>query len=151
MKKTVYFREIFDELDECTKKADKIAVLHKYGNVKGFKSFLYITYDPNIKWGIDRSDIENLKFDHFDIADYDLAPTNLFLESGKRLFDYTNVRFPMLSKEKCQKNMARLFSVMHHEEIELIKQAVNRKIKVNGLTAKLVKEAFPTLLTEKAK
>ena len=151
MKKTIYFPEIFEELGEYTKKADKIAVLHKYANVKGLKNFLYITYDPNIKWGVTRSDVENLKYDHMDIADFDLAPTNLFLEAPKRLFNFTNVRNPILSVNKIQKNMARMFSVMHHDEIELVKQAIDRKIKVNGLTAKLVKEAFPNLLTEKVK
>ena len=148
MKKTVYFPEIFRELEECSKKADKIAVLHKYADVKGFKHFLYITYDPNIKWGVTRADVENLKYDHMDIVDYDLAVTNLFLESPKRLFNYTNVRNPMLTKNKILKNIARMFSVMHHEEIELVKQSINRKIKVNGLTVKLIEEAFPGLLTK---
>lgn len=151
MKKTTYFPEIFEELGNCTKKAEKIDVLQKYENVKGFRSFLYITYDPNIKWGVTRADVENLTYDHMDIVDYDLAPTNLFLESPKRMFNFTNVRNPMLKKNKIQKNMARLFSVMHHEEIELVKQSIDRKIKVKGLTANLIREALPDLLTEEAK
>ncbi len=149
MKKTVYIPEIFEQFTTKTKKADKIAVLHKYKDVKGFLHFLHITYDPNIKWGVTREDIENLKYDHMDIPDYDLAPINLFLESPRRLYNFTNVLNPILPVAKIKRKMAIMFSAMHHEDVELVKQAVNRKIKAHGLTEKLVREAFPNLLTER--
>lgn len=149
MKKTVYFVEIFEQVGKASKKQDKINILLKYAGVKGFKELLFLCYEPTLKWVITREDIENLKYDHMDIADYDMAPTNLFLEAPRRLFNFTNWRQPELKQNKILRLISNMFSVMHHEEIELFKQVVNRKIKTHGLTENLVREAFPTLLTPK--
>ena len=82
-----------------------------------------------------------------DIRDYDLAPQTLFLLAKRRLFAFTNCREGgVISKEKVIRNLGMIFSSLHHEEVELLKQVINRKIKANGLTANLVREAFPGLL-----
>ena len=84
-----------------------------------------------------------------DIADYDLAVSNLFLEAPRRLFNFTNFRKPILPKDKVLRLIRNMFSVFHPEEIEIFKQMVDRKLQAKGLTENLVREAFPGYLNER--
>ena len=147
MKRTFYFPEIFEMVGEAQTKEEKIAVLRKYRTEKGFLDILRLCYEPRIKWIVTREEIENLPFDHMDIADYDLAPTTLILEARKRLYNFTNVRRPPLKKNKVIRLIANMFSVLHHKEIELFKQMVDRNILETGLDEGIVREAFPKLLS----
>lgn len=147
MKQTLYFPEIFEMVGEQETKEGKIAVLHRFYQEKGFVDILRLCYEPNIKWMMTRADIENLKYDHMDIADYDLAPTTLFLEARRRLYNFTSVRTPPLPLNKIQRLVANMFSVLHHKEVELFKQMVDRNIEDTGLSEELIREAFPTLLS----
>lgn len=149
MKKTVYIPEILAMVSKASKKQDKIEILQRFADVKGFKHVLFLTYDPTLEWVITRSDIENLRFDHMDIADYDLAVSNLFLEAPRRLFNFTNFRKPILPKDKVIRLVRNMFSVFHPEEIEIFKQMVDRKLQAKGLTENLVREAFPGYLNER--
>lgn len=147
MKKTLYFPEIFELIGEEETKEGKITVLHRFYQEKGFIDILRLCYEPKIKWMVTRAEIENLTYDHMDIADYDLAPTTLFLEARRRLYNFTDVRNPPLPINKIQRLIANMFSVLHHKEIELFKQMVDRNILDTGLSEELVREAFPNLLT----
>ena len=146
-KRTIYYPEIFELVGNAETKEDKIAVLHKFRNEKGMYDILRLCYDPNIHWIVTRPEIENLAYDYMDIADYDLAPSTLFLEARRRLYNYTTVRQPPLKKYKVLQLIAGMFSVMHHEEVELFKQMVDGCIEKDGLTSELVREAFPGLLS----
>lgn len=147
MKRTIYFPEMFELVGEAETKEDKIAVLRRFQDEKGFKELLTLCYEPTINWLVERKDIENLTYDHMDIADYDLAPTTLFLEARRRLFNFTDVRKPPLNKGKVLRLIANMFSVMHHKEIELFKQIVDRNIEETGIDEGLVRDAFPDLLS----
>jgi hypothetical protein len=148
MKKTVYFPEIFEEIGKAKTRKEKIDILHKYRNVKGFYEILKLCYDPNIYWLISRKDIENLKYKDMDIADYDLAPATLFLLARRQLQNYTNLRNPPLKKEKILKLIAGHFSSLYYEEVELFKQLVAGRIQKKGITEKLIRDAFPGLLSD---
>ena len=150
MKKTVYFPEIFEEVGNAETKEEKIADLHKYKNEKGMYNILHMCYDPNIKWLITLRDIENLTYEQMDIDDYDLAPTTLFLESNRRLYNFTDRRQPPLKKSKILRLIANMFSVLHHNEVELFKQMVDGHIEETGITVELLKEAFPGLISEES-
>jgi len=147
-KQTVYFPEIFQMVGEAETRKDKIAVLHKYQHVKGFFDIIKLSYDPKCEWVVSREDIEYLKYHDMDIPDYDLAPTTLFLEARRRLYNFTNARKPKFKKEKVKTLIARMFSGLYHEEIELFKQMVDGRIEERGLTENLVREAFPGLLND---
>jgi len=147
MKRTVYFPEIFEMVGNAQTKKEKIAVLHKYRNEKGFYDILLLCYDPRIKWMITRKEIEDLEYPRMDIADYDLAPTTLFLEARRRLYNFTTLRQPPLKKRKILQLIAGMFSVLHHKEVELFKQMVDGNIEENGMSENLIREAFPGLLS----
>lgn len=151
MKKTVYIPEILEQIEASSKKQDKIDVLHKYKDVKGFLALLFICYEPYVKFHVTRDEAEDMVYDHMDIADYDLAPTNLFLEASKRMRNYTNLRKPFLSKKKVLRNLRNDFSAMHHDDIEIYKQCIDKKLKIRGLTENLIREAFPDLLYSEEK
>jgi hypothetical protein len=148
MKRTVYFPEIFEEVGKAKTRKEKIAILHKYRDVKGFYEILKLCYDPNIHWVITRKDIENLEYEDMDIADYDLAPTTLFLLARRQLKNYTNLRQPPLKKNKVLRLISGHFSSLYYKEVELFKQLVEGRIQEKGLTEKLVREAFPGLLSD---
>ena len=116
MKRTVYFPEIFEMIGNAETEDDKIAILHQFRQEKGFYDILQLCYEPTIKWMITRDDIEHLKYDDMDIEDYDLAPSTLFLEARRRLYNFTNVRNPPLPKNKIMKLVARMFSSFHHKD-----------------------------------
>jgi len=150
MKRTVYFPEIFEMVGNVETKEEKIAILHKFWQEKGFFDILRLCYDPRIEWIVTREEIEHLTYNHMDIADYDLAPTTLFLEARQRLYNFTNNRKQgkaPLEKNKVIKLIANMFSVLHHKEIELFKQMVSGEILETGITEDLVREAFPNLLS----
>lgn len=143
--------EIIDKIKEADTEEEKIRIIQGFGDTKGFRHLLYICYEPSIEWVVTRKDVDHLVYNHMDIPDYDLAVDNLFLLAPKRLFNYTNVRSPLLTKQKVKNLISGHFSVMHHEEVELIKQAIDRNI--DGVPEDLVRKAFPNLLitTEETK
>jgi hypothetical protein len=148
MKRTVYFPEIFELVGNAKTKNEKVAILHKFHNEKGFYDILRLCYDSRIKWVVTRKEIEDLEYERMDIPDYDLAPTTLFLEARRRLYNFTNVRQPPLKKRKVLQLIAGMFSVLHEKEVELFKQMVGGRIEERGLTEHLVREAFPGLLSK---
>jgi hypothetical protein len=150
MKRRLYFPEFLEMMENTKSRKDKIALIRNYGNVKGFPDILYFCYDPKIEFVVTRRELDNLWFDHMDIPDYDTAPTTLFNEV-RRIRNYTTLRQPPLRHNKVLQLIANTFSCLHHEEIELFKQMVAGRIKCKGLTEKLVREAFPGLLSPEEK
>jgi len=150
MKRIIYFPEFLEMMEETKSRKDKIALIRSYGHVHGFPDILVYCYDPKIEFVVTRKEIENLWFDHMDIPDYDTAPTTLFNEV-RRIRNYTTLKQPPLNHKKVIQLIANTFSVLHHEEIELFKQMVDGRIKCKGLTEKLVREAFPGLLSPEEK
>ena len=149
MKRTIYFPEIFTMVGEEQSRAKKIEILQKFKNEKGFLDILRLCYDPKINWLVSRKDIENLVYDHMDIADFDLAPETLFQHARRRLYNYTDVRHPPLKLNKVLRNIATMFSSLHHDEVELFKQMVDGNIIEEGLDELLIRDAFPLLLSER--
>ena len=149
MKKTVYLPEIFDLVKEVKTKKAKIEILQKFKDTKGLYNILQLTYDPGIKWVLTREEVEGIQYDQMDIADYDLAPSNLFLESRKRLYNYTSMKNPMLPKNKVSRLIKNMFSVFHEKDVELFMEMLDKKIE--GLEEKVVYETFPGLLSGEPK
>jgi hypothetical protein len=146
MKNTKFIPEVFKLVKEAKTKKDKIAVLHEYQSIKGFYDILKLTYDPKCEWKVTRKEIEHLVYQDMDIAYYDLAPTTLFLEARRRLYNFTNAK--TLKKEKVIKLIARMFSSLYHEEVEFFKCMVDGDI---GVSVAVVREAFPGMLNDDPK
>jgi len=151
MKRTVYFPEIFEMVGKAKTRKEKIDILHKFKNEKGFYEILKLCYDPLIEWHVTKKELDEIDYEKMDIPDYDLAPSTLFLLARRQLKNYTNLRQPPLPKYKILRLISGHFSSLHPKEVELFKQLVDGRIKEKGLTEKLIREAFPGLLNEPVK
>lgn len=134
--------EIFTEFKKAKTKADKIAVLRKH-NSYGFKEFLNYAFNPKIKFDI----AEIPKYKESVIPD-DLNETWLLHEVTHNLYvfipnhpKYTAKLTP--SREKAK--LAGLLESLHKEEAKILVDLVQKKLKVDGLTPKLIIEAFPDI------
>ncbi|MBC8553895.1 MAG: hypothetical protein H8D23_30155 [Candidatus Brocadiales bacterium] len=139
MNKTFY--EIFKEVHNAKKKAEKIAVLHHYSS-GSMKTILGYTYNPNIKWLLPEG-----------TPPYTPLPKGADQEAGlsselRRIYLFVE------GDTDAQKNLK-----PHRREqifIDMLESIDPRDAKVligmkegkqpfNGLTRKLVEEAFPNL------
>ena len=139
MTKTFY--EIFKEVHNAKKKAEKIAVLHHYSSA-AVKTVLGYTYNPNVKWLLPEG-----------TPPYTPLPKGADQESAlaselRKIYLFTE------GDTEAQRNLKpnrreTLFIVMLESidprDAKVLIGMKERKLPFNGLTRKLVDEAFPNL------
>ena len=136
----LYF-EIFEEFEKASGQKNKVEVLRKYGT-RAFKNFLCCALHPSIA------------FDIKEIPTYRPAvePAGLnyvYLEQEmSQVYKYIT-NHPAKPQDITQKRQRELLVVtlesLHRDEAELFANMFKKSIKVRGLNAKIVKEAFPDL------
>jgi hypothetical protein len=135
------YNEIFDEFELAKTTKEKIEVLRKY-NDNTFITFLNYCFNPDIKFDVDK------------IPNYKPAPepagltwSTIHLQMRKLyLFITTSDEYKGKLPERKHTNiLLQIFESVHVKEAKLLEQMFLKKLKVKGLTAKLVKEAFPEL------
>jgi len=136
----LYF-EIFEEFEKASGQKNKVEVLRKYGT-KAFKNFLSCALHPNIV------------FDVKEIPSYKPAqePAGLnyvYLEQEMaQMYKYIS-NHPAKPHDITPQRQRELLVVtlesLHRDEAELLANMFKKSIKVRGLNAKIVKEAFPDL------
>lgn len=146
---TMYIPEIFDALANYSKTEDKIKVLH--ANISpSLQIVLRLTIDPDIKFNFSLKEFNALDIKPMDIPDFDTAPVTL-LSEAKRLINLTNKKQGVqLSKEKSLKLAKEWASAMHPNDVEVFKQMIAGKFKFKGLTERIILQAFPQLIPQKA-
>ena len=139
MTKTFY--EIFKEVHNAKKKADKIAVLHHYSS-GGMKTILGYTYNPNVKWLLPEGTPPYTPLpkgaDQESALASELRKVYLFVEGD------TEVQQNLKPNRRETLFIAMLESIDPRDAKVLIGMK-ERKLPFNGLTRKLVDEAFPNL------
>ncbi len=135
------YSEIFEEFEKASGQKNKVAVLQKYGT-KAFKNFLSCALHPNIT------------FDVKEIPTYKPAvePAGLhyvYLEQEmSQVYKYiTNhpAKPVDISPQRQRELLVVTLESLHRDEAELLANMFKKSIKVRGLNAKIVKEAFPEL------
>jgi hypothetical protein len=135
------YHEIFAEFEEAKTRQDKIEVLRKHSDY-WFITFLNYAFNPDIK------------FDFTEIPKYKpavepagLTWSTLHLELRKLyLFIPTHEKYSGKLPERKHTNLLlEIFESVHAKEAKLLEAVIQKKLKVKGLTDKLVKEAFPEL------
>ena len=139
MNKTFY--EIFKEVHNAKKKAEKIAVLHHYSSAS-LKTILGYTYDPRIKWLLPEG-----------IPPYTPLPDAADQEAGLAA-ELRRIYLFVEGNSETQRNLKQT----RREQIfiDMLESVDPRDAKVligmkegkqpfNGLTRKLVAEAFPNI------
>lgn len=135
------YSEIFEEFEKASGQKNKVEVLRKYGT-KAFKNFLCCALHPSIT------------FDVKDIPTYKPAvePAGLnfvYLEQEMaQMYKYIT-HHPAKPHDITEKRQRELLIVtlesLHRDEAEILANMFKKSLKVRGLNAKIVKEAFPEL------
>jgi hypothetical protein len=139
MQKT--FHSIFEEVGKATKKADKIAVLHKYSSPQ-LKQVLGLTFDPTVKWLLPEGTPPYKPLpksaDQESSLYTELRRSYLFYNSGNETSqNLKNVRREQLFIE--------MLESIDPDDAKVLIAMKDRKLPYKGLTRKLVAEAFPNL------
>lgn len=141
------FHEIFQEFDKQTTREGRIAILQKYGANVWFKTFLNYAFNPKIRF-----DITQIPTYTPAVEPAGLNYTNLSNEM-RRLYIFI-VGHPKRTVKMDARKEARVLSVLlsslHKEEAKLLVGCFQKKLGVKFLTAKIVKEAFPSMPFEVA-
>jgi hypothetical protein len=137
--KNIY--EVFEEYEKASTKEERVAVLRRNENF-ALKSVLKGTYDPNVKFTIDRVPLYKPSD-----APIGLGYTNIHTELDRvYLFEVNNPRTSTnLSDKRKEQILIQMLEAMEKREAEVFMNMLLKKQKVKELNAEVVKEAFPNL------
>ena len=139
---TKYISELFDEFEKLKSRKAKLAFLQEQKDNVMFKAVLQGTFDPNIKWNIGK------EFPSYtpDAAPLGLNPTSLLYEIPKcTVFAVGHPKGKGVTPKRMKELLLQVLESMHPSESIIFEQMLKKKLKINGLTEKLVLEVFPDL------
>jgi len=139
---TKYISELFEEFEKLKSRKEKLAFLKGQFNNAMFKAVLQGTFDPNIKWHIPK------EFPSYvpDDAPLGLNPSSLFNEMPRcTVFAVGHPKGEGVTEKRRNQLLIQILESMHAAESKIFEQMMKKKLKVNGLTEKLVLEVFPDL------
>ena len=138
--KNVY--EVFEEFEKAESRKDKIAILHK-NKRQTLLNVLQGAFHPKINYVIK----ERVEFKPSDSPpgmgyanlDTEFRRVYLFVEGAKSVD-------PNLSMERRKLLLIQILESLEAKEAEVFMNMILKNLKVKGLTAKIVEEAFPGLI-----
>jgi hypothetical protein len=140
---TLYLSEILKEFSAQKTRKQKIAFLEKHKDNSNLKFLLQGSFDPNIKWRFDAKKIPKYKPDD---APMGMNPSSLFVVLPKcSIFVNGHPKGSNVTEKKLTELLIQLLESMHADESKLYVSMLKKKLKVKGLTEKLVLEVFPDL------
>ena len=139
---TKYISELFEEFEKLKTRKAKLAFLKKQKDNAMFKAVLQGTFDPNIKWHLTKDFPSYVPDD----APLGLNPSSLFSEIPKcTVFAVGHPKGKDVTPKRMTELLIQVLESMHSTESMIFEQMMKKKLKVNGLTEKLVLEVFPDL------
>ena len=139
---TVYISELLNGINNVKSRKEKKQLLAKGKNNNILKYVLVGAFDPAIEWNYGGIIPEYKKDD----APIGLSETSLFTVIPKvGIFMKGNPKGQGLRATKLTEILTQILESMHPDESEIFIQMLQKKLKVNGLTEKLVLEVFPDL------
>jgi hypothetical protein len=139
---TIYISELFKKVAKAKTRKQKKELLEQHRNNNVLKFVLQGTFDPTIQWNISK------KFPKYkpDSAPIGLNPTSLYIAMPKcSVFVKDHPKSKSLSEAKINELLTQILESMHMDESLIFVQMLKKKLKVKGLTEKLVLEVFPNL------
>lgn len=139
-----YKQGISEILKECSEisgtgsRQKKVAFLQKNSS-PALKAVLGFCYDPKIKWLLPEGDPPYNPADDLDLQ------TVLFADHRKLHIFVESVEYHKLDPLKRELQFVQFLESLDPEDAKLILSVKNRKIPFEGITIKLVKEAFPSI------
>ena len=137
--------EIFNKIEAVKTKKEKKEILEQYKNVPILQHILRGAYDPNVKWAI----TEQPDFTPND-APIGLNENNLYREIPRcSIFVTGHPAAKGVKPERLKQILIQILESMHPSESFVYMEMLKKKLKVKGLTSKLVLEVFPGMYKEK--
>jgi hypothetical protein len=139
---TEYISEIFSRIDKAKSRKIKKEILMSAKDNNAFKFVLQGTFDPSIEWTIQKVP----KYEGVSDRPIDLVDTSLFATVPKcSIFVKGHARSKPLGEEQTHNLLLQMLEIMHKDESNIFASMIKKKLKVKGLTEKLVLEVFPDL------
>jgi len=139
---TKYISELFEEFEKLKSRKAKLEFLKEHKDNVMFKAVLQGTFDPNIQWHCTK------EFPSYvpDNSPLGLNPSSLLSEIPKcTVFAVGHPKGQGVKPERMNELLIQVLESMHPAESMIFEQMMKKKLKVNGLTEKLVLEVFPDL------
>jgi hypothetical protein len=139
MSSEILYSEILEQFTHATTKEDKINILRRNDDPR-FRFFLELVFNPNVEWDIElphmyRPAVEPAGL-NYAYLDTEMPKMYRFIK------DHPN-RPEGFTAEKTRSQLQVILEALHKDEAAILAQLVQGKFKLKGLTAALVKEAFP--------
>ena len=139
---TEYISEIFSRINKSKNRKLKKEVLESCKDNKIFKFVLQGTFDPSIEWTVKKLP----KYTGRNDIPIDLCDTNLFATVPRcSIFVKGHAKAEKLSEKQSLELLLQMLEIMHEDESNIFAGMLKKKLKVKGLTEKLVLEVFPDL------
>lgn len=132
--------QILEQTSQLKGTEAKIAFLHN-NDSGALRTILKYALDPSIIWDLPDGDPP------FKPCPYPAQEMRLMAEI-RRLYLFIKGGNPNLTKIKREALYIELLESVHPEDAKLLNAVKSKKIPYKGITPKLIKEAFPDLLTE---
>jgi hypothetical protein len=139
---TIYISELMKKIAKAKSRKQKKTILEEYKDNNVLKFVLQGTFDPSIEWNVPK------KFPKYkpDDAPIGLNPQTLFVVVPKcSIFVKGHAKSNGLTEKRTKELLIQVLESMHEDESLIFIQMLKKKLKVKGLTEKLVLEVFPNL------
>jgi hypothetical protein len=130
---------ILKEASEIKSRKDRLNFLKSHHPNTLMKTLLKYVYDPNIKFALPEGKPPYKPCDNFDIE-------NVLYTEQRRLYLFLEGGNPNLSPLRREILFVQLLESIEPAEAELLLAVKDKKLPYKGITEKLVREAFPSLL-----
>ena len=139
---TVYISELLKGIAKAKTRKEKKVLLEKYKTNNILRFVLQGTFDPSIEWNVPKT----LPKYNKDDAPIGLSETSLFTVMPKcSMFVKGHSKAVNLKEKRIKELLIQILESMHPDESLIFIQMLKKKLKVKGLTEKLVLEVFPDL------
>ena len=139
---TVYISELLKGIAKAKTRAEKKKLLEQYKTNNVFRFVLQGTFDPSVVWNVPKVIPKYNKDD----APIGLSETSLFTIMPKcSIFVKGHPKSEILKAKRIKELLIQILESMHPDESLIFIQMLKKKLKVKGLTEKLVLEVFPDL------
>ena len=139
---TVYISELLKGIAKAKTRKEKKTLLEQYKTNNIFKFVLQGAFDPSIVWNVPKKMPKYKKDD----APIGLSEISLFTVMPKcSMFVKGHPKSINLKEKRIKELLIQMLESMHPDESLIFEQMVKKKLKVKGLTEKLVLEVFPDL------
>jgi hypothetical protein len=135
------FHDIFTEVGKATKKADKIAILHKNSSA-ALKQILGMTYDPRVNWLLPEGEPPYKPL--VKSADQETG----LLQETRRLYLFVEGDSDVqrnLTQTRREQLFVGMLESIDPDDAKVLLAMKEGKLPYKGLTRNLVADAFPNL------